>query len=114
MFKVYAQCDPSAANLNLADCYTTGMEAGSRPVSEVFTDPATLINILVSNIFLFSGLIFLVLLVYSGYLYISDTTKGKEQAQEIITNAMKGFILMFTAYWIVQIVISVTGVQSIF
>ena len=114
MFKVYAQCDPSAANLNLADCYTTGMAAGSRPVSEVFTDPATLINILVSNLFLFSGLIFLALIVYSGYLYIYDTTKGKDQAKEILTNAMKGFILMFTAYWIVQLVVSITGVQSIF
>lgn len=114
MFKAYAQCDPSAPNLNLADCYTTGMEAGSRPVSEIFNNPASLINVLVTNIFLFSGIIFLGLLVYAGYLFISDTTKGKEQASDVITIALRGFILMFSAYWIVQIVLAVTGVQSIF
>jgi RsiW-degrading membrane proteinase PrsW (M82 family) len=112
MFKVYAQCDLSQQNLNLADCYTAGIGSG-RTVQEMFSNPTQLINLGVNTIFAVSGLILLVLLMYAGYLYIYDTAKGKEQAKEILTTALKGFVLMFSAYWIVQIIIALTGVNSL-
>jgi hypothetical protein len=112
MFKVYAQCDPSQENINLADCYTTGI-GRTTTVQELYNSPAQLINLGVNTVFAISGLILLVLLMYAGYLYIYDTAKGKDQAREMLTTALKGFILMFSAYWIVQIVLTITGIDSI-
>lgn len=112
MFKVYAQCDLSNTNLNLADCYSAGI-GSDKTVQGLFNSPTQLINLGVNTIFALSGLIILVLFMYAGYLYIYDTTKGKDQAREMLTTALKGFLLMFSAYWIVQIILSITGVTSI-
>jgi hypothetical protein len=114
MFKVYAAnpCNVQSDSLNLADCYTAGIGSG-QTVQGLYSTPTQLINLGVNTIFALSGLIILVLFMYAGYLYIFDTAKGKDQARELLTTALKGFILMFSAYWIVQIVLAITGVDSI-
>ena len=81
------------------------------PVKDVYTTPAFLVNLIVSNLFVIAAVILFLLIFYSGFLFISGGTKGKDQAKGIITSAITGFILMFSAYWVVQIIKALTGVD---
>lgn len=104
-------CDPSSAGLDLGNCYTVGIDQ-TTTVKSLFDTPADLVNLLVTNLFALSGLILLFFFIYAGFQYISDTSKGKDTAREILSTALKGFILMFCAYWIVQLAVFMTGVDS--
>ena len=90
------------SQVNLGD----SLKIGDQPASSVFTTPADLINKLVlPNIFVFAGLIFLALLIGGAFSILrSGDGKGLEKAREQIMNAAIGFIIVFVAYWIVQIV----------
>lgn len=106
--KVYAQCEPGGTNVNLGDCLLLG--DGQR-VSEVYTSPAFLVNLIVRNIFVLGGIVIFLMIFYAGFKFIQDTTKGKDEAQKIMTAAIVGAITMFSAYWILQIVGVLTGVN---
>lgn len=87
----------------------------TQSVGQVFDDPTDLINLLVPNLFILAGTIFLFLLIAGGFTIISSggadaVEKGKQQ----ITIAILGFVIMFASYWIVQIVEVLTGVQILF
>ncbi len=99
-------CDPSKPDLNLGDCYRL---SGSQKVSDVYDTPATMANLIVRNLFVISGVVMLVMIIYAGFQYISDTEKGADKAKSIATAVGIGFIMMFAAYWIVQIIKVVTG-----
>jgi len=101
-----AGCDPSKLELNLNDCYRLGE---SQKVGDVYDTPATLVNILVRNAFVISGILIFILIFYAGWLFITNESKGKEEAKGVMEAAVVGFIMMFAAYWIVQIIKVVTG-----
>lgn len=110
--KVYGACDPDVApgdggidlgcELKLSD---------STAVKDVYTDPAFLVNLLVRNIFPIAGLIIFLMVFYAGFKFIYQGTKGKDEAKGIITACLVGFLLMFSAYWIIQIITLVTGID---
>jgi len=104
-------CDPGGASLDLGNCYTTGIDQ-TTAVRSLFETPADLVNLLVANLFALSGLILLFFFIYAGFQYISDTSKGKDTAREILSTALKGLVLMFCAYWIAQLAVFMTGVDS--
>jgi hypothetical protein len=60
----------------------------------------------------FAGLAMLLYLLYGGYQYLLSRgdPKAMQQAQGAITTALIGFILVFAAYWIVQIIGRVLGI----
>jgi len=80
-------------------------------VKEVYTSPAFLVNLIVRNIFVVGGVILFLLIFYAGFKFIQSGSQGKEEAKKIITTALIGAIVMFCAYWIVQIVAVVTGIN---
>lgn len=104
--KVYAQCDPSGAGIDLGNCL---LLSDGVPIREVYNSPAFLVNLLVRNIFVIGGIIIFLLIFYAGFKFIQDDTKGKDEAKKIIGAALVGMIIMFSAYWIVQIVGVLTG-----
>jgi hypothetical protein len=109
--QVQAQCAARAGDttpLNLADCLT--LEDG-RKVSDVFATPADLVNVIVRVAFIGGGILIFVMLLYSGFLFINGASKGKDQAKEVMTNAIIGMIVMFAAFWILQIIRVITGVD---
>lgn len=70
-------------------------------------------------IFPIAGLILLLYLIYGGYQFMlsQGDPKALQQAKGIITMALAGFGIIFAAYWIVQLVGTILGinaVQSIF
>lgn len=103
-----AACQPGQAGFTLGDCLT--LTDGTK-VSDTFKTPASMINLIVANVMILAGIIFFFMIVYSGYLFITGGTKGADQAKQMITTAVIGIVLMFSAYWIVQIVQYVTGSQ---
>ena len=106
---VYAACDPGVGGINLGDCLTLGAGSTST-VRDTYGTPAALINILVKNLFMAAGVILFMTILYAGYKFIAQGTKGKDEAKSIITAAVVGMIVMFVTYWLVQIIEILTGV----
>ena len=80
-----------------------------------FTDLGTLISALLPNILTLAGVILLFLLIFGGFSYIINAGKGDSQGagkgKDMITWAIVGFILIFAAYWIMEIISYITGIQ---
>lgn len=57
-------------------------------------------------IFFFAGLALLLYLLYGGLILLTSGGEPKkvESGKQIITNAFIGFLIIFTAYWLVQII----------
>lgn len=84
----------------------------STPVSMVFSSPADFFNkLILPNMYIFAGLIFLVLLVGGGLTVImgAGDTKGTEKGMQTIKTAIAGLLIIFASYWIIQIVELVIG-----
>lgn len=78
-------------------------------VSDLYPTVSSLINVLVPNLFIIAGVIFLFLMIFAGVRIISSgSSKGVEEGQKQLTTAVVGFVVMFSAYWIVQIVEFIT------
>lgn len=106
--KVFAQdiCDPTQNGIDLGNCLQL---SNGVPVSTVYSDPAFLVNLIVRNVFVIAGIVIFLLIFYAGFKFIQDDTKGKEEAQKIITAAVVGIVVMFSAYWVLQIIKVLTG-----
>ena len=98
--------------INLGDSLTLGI--GGKKVSDVYSTPADIVNVLVPFVFIAGGILLFLLIIYSGFLFIKDTAKGKEEAVKIWTTAGIGFIIMFAAYWVVRIVSIIVGQPILF
>lgn len=84
-------------------------------VGQTYTDFASLISIIVKNAITVAGIIFLILLILGGFSFImsagSGDPKKAQQAQQTITAALIGFVVVFLSYAIVQLIQTVTGLQ---
>lgn len=98
---VYAACGDSTSGLNLGDCL---LISPGKSVSSTYNDPADLVNIIVPNLFVIAGIILFLMIIYAGFKFALQGTKGKDDAKGIIQTVIIGFITMFAAYWIVQII----------
>jgi hypothetical protein len=78
-----------------------------------------IINVLLPYIFTGAGLVLLLYLLYGGFhlIFSGGDPKAIQEAKGKIVNALIGFIIIFAAYWIVQIagkVLGIEGFQGIF
>ncbi len=76
------------------------------------TDPlGSIINAFLTYLFPFAGLLLLLYLIYGGYnlMLSGGDPKKAASAKSIITTALFGFVIIFVAYWLVQILGSVFG-----
>lgn len=96
----------SEESINLVDKLKLN---SSTTLAEKYDQPATIVNLIVSNVFVIAGVVIFGLIIGAGYSFLQNTGKGKEQAREMATGAVVGFIVMFSAYWIVQIIGRITG-----
>ena len=79
------------------------------------TTPAEIISSIVLIAFPILGVVMLVYLLYGGYIWMlsSGDPKKVAHAQEIITTAIIGFVIVFASYWIVQFVGVVFDIEPI-
>lgn len=101
--KVYA----ANSEVDLGDKFTLGV--GGEAVKNVYQTPADLVNLLTNNLMVIGGIILFFMVIIAGFKFLQDSAKGKEEATKIMKSALIGFILMFSAFWIVQIVKVITG-----
>jgi len=109
--QAYAQCTPGQG-VNLTECFSLG--SGKGTVGSVYSKPSDIINLLVNNAFVLAGIILFLMVIFAGFKFISNSSKGQEDAKNILTTAMIGFILLFSAYWIVKIILIITGQNTNF
>lgn len=82
--------------------------------SQSITSVSVLVNILLKNALTIAGLICLVLLILGGFSFIVSAggdAKTKEKGKNTITGALTGLVLILAAYWIIQIIQIITGVN---
>jgi len=75
----------------------------------------SLVSTIVSAALVLAGIIVLVFFILGGIGMISsagnDNPEGAAKAKQALTSAAIGFIIVFAAYWIIQIIEKITGVN---
>lgn len=104
-----AACDLNT-NVDLSECYYLN-PATKTTVAGTFKTPTDLVNLIVRNLFVAAGILIFVMFMIGAFQFITGSAKGKEQALEIFKTTLIGFLVMFSAYWIIQIIELVTGTQ---
>lgn len=76
--------------------------------------PAIFLNI-VNALFVFVGIVCLVLIIFSGYKYINSggDPKKLEAARNTITHAILGLLLVLFSFFIRNIISDITGVPCV-
>lgn len=82
-------------------------------VGTYYSTTASFLNLLLPLSFIVAGLIFLFLLVGGGFSIVASggNAKSVESGKNQIMSAVIGFVVIFAAYWIIQIVQAFTGVK---
>jgi len=88
-------------------------ENSNTPLAEI-SGIGSLVTIVVNTAFVLAGIILLFFFIFGGISIIAGAGKDNpEQAakgKQAITSALLGFIVVFAAYWIVQLIELVTGI----
>jgi hypothetical protein len=104
-----------AASFNIGDIYQLkeGVGIGSRYGS--LGSLGQIVSVLLPNAFILAGVILLFLLIGGGLMVIinagGNNPENVAKGQKAITAAVLGFLIVFTSYWVVQIVEYVTGLD---
>jgi len=84
-------------------------------VSDVYTSPAVLVNVLIRNSLIITSLLLFIALLYGGIRLIISSGGGDPKAmaanQQIVTTALIGFVIVFCATLMVTVIQTITGVQ---
>lgn len=80
--------------------------------------PSALISILLPNVLILAGVIFFGLIIAGGWGYLvgaggEPSAQDKAKAKAALTYGVVGFLLVISAYFILQIIETVTGVKFI-
>lgn len=101
------------------DCQTGGSQiyCTGKGIGDVaaYGSLGAFISAVLPTVFVVSGIILLVLIVFGGLTMIlnagSGDAKKVEQGQKALTSALIGMVLIFTAWWIIKIIEYITGIQ---
>lgn len=89
----------------------------SRGINSVgaFQSLGAFVSAILPSIFVISGIILLVLIIFGGLTMILNAGSGDakkiEQGQQALTSALIGMALIFVAWWIIKIIEYLTGVS---
>ncbi|OGL52307.1 hypothetical protein A3K55_01525 [Candidatus Shapirobacteria bacterium RBG_13_44_7] len=87
---------------------------GSHNLAQTFPNVATLVSLFLRGALTLSGLILLVLIIVGGLGFIANAggdPKKLAQSQAVVTNAVIGFLIVFLAYFIIQLIEVITGLN---
>jgi hypothetical protein len=80
-----------------------------------YKDIGQLVTIILKNGLTIAGIILVALIIFGGvsYIYAAGESDQKKlaAAQEMLTSALIGFLVVFASYFIIQIVTLITGIQ---
>ena len=74
-----------------------------------------IVSALIPYLFAFAGFLLIIYLLYGGYKYLLSRgdPKAMQEARGVITNALIGFVIVFLAFWAVQLVGELLGIVVI-
>lgn len=77
------------------------------------TTPAKIINDLIPIIFILAGIVLLAMLVSGGFtIFVSAGNPEKiKKGTGMITSALVGFLIIFAAYWIIELLEITFGIK---
>ena len=85
--------------------------------NEGLTGVGTLTSIIISNALVIAGIIVIFLFIAGGIGMISGSGSNNpeqaEKSKKTISAAVVGFVIIFAAYWIVQIIGKITGTNPL-
>ena len=85
------------------------------PPATTFPTLGSLVNVIVKNVFVVTGVLLFVLLIFGGLQFIVSAGGGDQEGigkgKNVIGAALIGFALIFAAYWIVEIIGYITGIK---
>jgi hypothetical protein len=92
----------------------TGVDIGTAfPIAQNFPSLASLISIFIPRLLLAAGIIFFILVIGAGVRVImmagGEDPHAQEQAKNFLTLSVTGLIIIFGAYWVLQIINYVTN-----
>lgn len=78
----------------------------SSQVQEQFSTVGDFVNIIIRNIFIVAGLLFFALILFSGFKLAikNDKQQALQEVKQYLTTGVIGLLVMFAAYWIVQLI----------
>jgi len=83
------------------------------PLKENFDNLGSLVSFIVPKILIIGSVVFFVMIVLAGLTMISKAgsadAQASEKAKNFLTYSILGLIIMFGAYWILQIINYITG-----
>lgn len=84
------------------------------PTEGRFTSIASIVNVFITPILSIAGIALFLFIVIAGFKYMAsgDDPKAKDGAKGQLTSAVVGFVIIFGAYWIVQIIAAVFGIEA--
>ena len=87
----------------------------NKPVGDVFDSPGTLISLILKNVYVVAGIILFFFIIAGGLIIITGAGNSDKQKQgsKTITSALIGFLILFSSFWIIRIIESLTGIQII-
>ncbi len=97
------------AEVILKDAYILN---GTQKVGDVFATPADFFTkLILPNMYIFAGFIFLALLIGGGLVVVASggDAKSTEKGMQTVKTAIAGLLIIFAAYWIIQVVEIVIG-----
>jgi hypothetical protein len=108
-------CDPDAA-VCLSDFTKAVWDNGGVPVNlggPLLTTPGGIITRALPYLFSIAGIILFIMLMWGGFEVFFGATdpKSAESGKQRITNALVGFGLLFSVYWIAQILQVLFGIS---
>lgn len=90
------------------------LKIANSPQAGQLSTPGGIISRLLEFAFPLAGMILFVMLLWGGFEMVygaSNTSKAVEAGRNRITTALIGFILLFSSYWIIQILEVVLGIK---
>jgi uncharacterized membrane protein len=89
---------------------------GDNPVKDYTatgSDFGRLISSMLPTVLVVASFILFIYMIFGGFLLISSSgdSKKTEEGQQALTNAIIGFVIIFTSYWLIQIIEIITGVH---
>lgn len=81
--------------------------------AQAMSTPRGFISAIIPYMFTFGGLILFIMLIWGGFEMLTGAAnpKSQEAGKQRITNALIGFILLFSSYWLAQIVQAIFGIS---
>lgn len=82
--------------------------------AQKFDNLGSLINLIVTNIFVLAGIILFIGVIAGGFIIMTKGANPDEmhKGQQLLSSCLIGIVLIFVSYFIVKVVLQVLGIAS--